>query len=372
MKKKSDRNKTKAELLAEIEKLRKQKSIQEDLTRKPKPGDSLLTKCGNTGTWFFNYNTGIFRCSEVAARTTGIQSTNSKYSLNDFLNTMHSDDRKNFLQELEKAIAGNHSFKMAVRYVHRDKTVLHTLTTADQVHNEDQSGILIGMITEMETEKEFIAGIASEQDRYRQLFELSPTGIILEDKNGTIIDVNPSFCLSLGYKREELIGQSVHILAHPEVKNQVDTNIARLLGGKVLKHTVKSLHKDGSVCYMELREAKVQLSEGGEGILCIAEDYTDRVEAQQEHVQKEKLKGVLEMAGAVCHELNQPLTTLFITTDILLDFPKNENLKEIATIIKNEAVRISKLSEKLMHITKYETRDYIKGQKIFDIHKASE
>jgi PAS domain S-box-containing protein len=370
MKKKPDSKKTKAELLAEIEMLRRQIAPDKDSDENQ---DFLSPiKFGNIGTWFYNYNTGVFYCSRETVRLTGIKSIHPKYSINDFMNTIHQGDCKTFIQELEKASRGNHSFNIPVRYVHSDGTVILTLTAVDRIPNEEKAGILIGLIMEIKPETKFLSGLESDQDRYRQLFELSPTGIILEDKNGKIIDANPAFCLSLGYEREELISQMVHILAHPEVKDQVDGNISHLMDGKVLKHTVKSLRKDGTVCYMELREAKVQLADGEEGILCVAEDHTERVKAQEEHIQKEKLKGVLEMAGAVCHELNQPLTTLFITTDILLDFPRNENIKEIATIIKNEAVRISKLSEKLMHITKYETRDYIKGQKIFDIHKASE
>jgi len=43
----------------------------------------------------------------------------------------------------------------------------------------------------------------------------------------------------MGYRREELTGRHVHILAHPEVREQVDTHIAQLLAGRVLKHNVK-------------------------------------------------------------------------------------------------------------------------------------
>ena len=114
------------------------------------------------------------------------------------------------------------------------------------------------------------------EDRYRLLFELSPSGIILEDQEGIILDVNEAFCRSIGYRRKELIGKHVGILAHPDVKNQVDDNISRLLSGKVLKHNEKSVRKDGSICYMELHETKVILPDGGIGILCVADDHTEQ------------------------------------------------------------------------------------------------
>lgn len=211
-----------------------------------------------------------------------------------------------------------------------------------------------------------------QEDRYRLLFELSPGGIILEDDKGVILDVNEAFCKSLGYERKELVGKKVHILAHPEVQEQVDKNIATLLSGKKLRHNEKSVRKDGSICYMDLKETKVMLPDGRAGILCIAEDFTEHIRAQQEHMKREKLQGVLEMAGAVCHELNQPLTTIAITSDLIQDFPANENMEENVRVIKTEVARMGEITKKLMKITKYETRVYVNGSKIVDIDKASE
>ena len=37
-----------------------------------------------------------------------------------------------------------------------------------------------------------------DEDFYRTLFEFSPSGIIIEDKDGIILDVNPAWCKSLG------------------------------------------------------------------------------------------------------------------------------------------------------------------------------
>ena len=158
--------------------------------------------------------------------------------------------------------------------------------------------------------------LAEKDQRYRLLFELSPTGLLLEDLDGIILDVNPAFCQSLGYTKEELIGQHVDILVHPDVLDQVAENINELKKGKVLKHQEKSLRKNGSICYMELHESKITLPEGKEGILCIAHDVTDKLSAEEDRIQKERMKGVLEMAGAVCHELNQPMTVVSVNSEM--------------------------------------------------------
>ncbi|MBN2366448.1 MAG: PAS domain S-box protein [Calditrichaeota bacterium] len=322
--------------------------------------------------WIYDSGSERFRFSGEASALFGQGGSQKAYSLDDILESIHPEDKKCFLKAFNHLLTDGKSFEQSVRFRKNSRAVINTRTSAEKISgSEDTSTILGTIILYNRTWSTERREVKQYNNQYRQLFELSPTGIIVEDKNGIILDVNPSFCHSIGYNREELAGQDIRILAHPEVRDQVSGNIAALMAGQVLKHTVKSIRKNGSSCFMELRETKVQLPGGDEGILCIAEDFTEKLKAQDEHVQKEKLKTALEMAGAVCHELNQPLTTIFITTDLLMDFPKNENVLDILSILKNEAMRISRLSERLRHIAKYETRDYIQGQKIFDINKAS-
>ena len=87
--------------------------------------------------------------------------------------------------------------------------------------------------------------------------------------------------------------------------------------------------------------------------------------------EREKLQGVLEMAGAVCHELNQPLQCVSGFSELLLmdlktDDPNYETLKNIEAGID----RIGKLTRRIMKITSYQTKPYL-ASKIVDIEQAS-
>jgi PAS domain S-box-containing protein len=368
---------TKEELYKELKKLQKkvsqleEKSRQQSLAETREFASKEKDKCTfRMGSWELEISSGILKCSSDVIDIIQLEPDKKHYSLNDYLERIHSDDRRYFLQEIERATSEKIPFIQTMRYLKADGTVTPTFTKVEPYLEGKKLIKLAGLVVEGTSFQSAVVSDFHAEDSYRQLFNLSPSGIILENRQGIIVDANLSFCRTMGYRREELIGKHVHILAHPEVRGQVDTNIAQLLAGRVLKHNVKSLRKNGSICLMELSETKMTLPDGEEGILCIAEDFTDRLRAQEEQLQKEKFRGTLEMAGAVCHELNQPLTTIFITTDLLLDYPKQPNIKEMMTIIKNESIRIGKLTDKLMRITKYETRDYINGQKIVDIDKA--
>ena len=184
------------------------------------------------------------------------------------------------------------------------------------------------------------------------------------------IDVNPAFCNSIGYKKEELVGQSVDILVHPDALGQVAENINQLKKGEILKHHEKSLRKDGSICYMDLHESKISLPDGKEGILCIANDVTEKVKAEDNRIQRERMEGVLELAGAVCHELNQPMTVVSVNSEIISAQMDKKKLTDKLDAIKREIRKMGKITRKLMHITRYETREYLNGRKILDIDKS--
>jgi hypothetical protein len=97
-----------------------------------------------------------------------------------------------------------------------------------------------------------------------------------------------------------------------------------------------------------------------------------RRQLEEERLQRERLEGVIEMAGAACHELNQPLQTLVGYSHILLEsVPEDSPVYMEVQKIKKSTDQLGEITHKIMHITRYETKEYIKGSKIIDIDKAS-
>ncbi len=94
---------------------------------------------------------------------------------------------------------------------------------------------------------------------------------------------------------------------------------------------------------------------------------------QEALVRKEKLQGVIEMAGAVCHELNQPLQSVSGFSEMLLmDLPADDPNYQSLKMIKEGIDRIGSLTRKIMRITEYRTKEYLGGKsKIVDIEGAS-
>lgn len=98
------------------------------------------------------------------------------------------------------------------------------------------------------------------------------------------------------------------------------------------------------------------------------------LDLQAELRRREKLQGVLEMAGAVCHELNQPLQSLLGYTEMLLmDIDKDTPQFGAAKKIKEGVERMGTLTRKIMDITQYRSKGYLGGKsRIVDIDGASQ
>lgn len=94
---------------------------------------------------------------------------------------------------------------------------------------------------------------------------------------------------------------------------------------------------------------------------------------ERERAEEERFRGVLEMAGAACHELSQPLQVVLglsqlIGSSISKDDPLYEKLEKMNLQID----KMGGIIQKIMNLTTYETREYLKGvSRIIDIEKAS-
>jgi PAS domain S-box-containing protein len=98
------------------------------------------------------------------------------------------------------------------------------------------------------------------QENHRQQAEIKArmdlinvTSLITEsDLNGNFIYVNDKFCEISKYTRDELIGKSQNIIAHPELPKNITQELAETLAqGKIYKNTIPCKAKDGSTFYVE-------------------------------------------------------------------------------------------------------------------------
>lgn len=93
---------------------------------------------------------------------------------------------------------------------------------------------------------------------------------------------------------------------------------------------------------------------------------------QEKLMAEEKTKAILEMAGTICHELNQPLQVIAGYAELLMMKTANDDsCSKMINKIQAQVDRMSEITMKLMQITRYETQEYVGDTKIIDIDKAA-
>jgi CheY-like chemotaxis protein len=97
------------------------------------------------------------------------------------------------------------------------------------------------------------------------------------------------------------------------------------------------------------------------------------LELQNRLAEQEKLRGVLEMAGAICHELNQPLQVVSGLSElILMKMGKDDPNFTRFMKIRESITLIGELTRKIMGISRYRTKGYLDDAKrIIDIQGSS-
>jgi signal transduction histidine kinase len=113
-----------------------------------------------------------------------------------------------------------------------------------------------------------------------------------------------------------------------------------------------------------IKSAKQIVFSGGSHLLEVFMD----ISAVKE---KERLQGVLEMAGAAAHHLGQPLQILLSGTEYLQRQPATDTSAEVVKEMLRAIRRLKSVIHRIQNITRYETEEYLRGKRIVDLDRAS-
>ena len=99
-----------------------------------------------------------------------------------------------------------------------------------------------------------------------------------------------------------------------------------------------------------------------------------RCKIEEDQREKLRLQSVIEMAGAVCHHLNQPLQVCMVNCELLTTGAikvGDDKFFECIEEIEKSLNKMQELTLTFNHIVRYETESYVNGVKIVDINKSS-
>lgn len=142
----------------------------------------------------------------------------------------------------------------------------------------------------------------------------------------------------------------------------------RTLSGIMMVEAEMEFYSKGK---RDLRLSTTYLAENDIVILVI-EDITDIKKAEQQNLERNKLLAAVETAGAVCHEMNQPLQVISGYIDLMTmakDITR-ENYPYLSEM-KEQLDRLGKITRSLQGLRSFKSKEYVYGTEILDLEKSS-
>lgn len=142
---------------------------------------------------------------------------------------------------------------------------------------QDQFAVIVNDITQ---EKQLQANLIQSEERYRSLFENSHAAmLIIDPRNGGIVDANPAAVKFYGWDRELLIGMNIgdiNTLPAHELSTQLEQAVASQRRHFVFQHRLQ----DGSIRDVEVFSGPIMFNDRTV-LYSLIHDITDKLRAEE-------------------------------------------------------------------------------------------
>ena len=228
-------------------------------------------------TWDWNIPSGRLVRSGLHQEVLESDPSVSESTYEQFLSTIHPDDREGVERSVERALQGTDPYQASFRVI-RPNGDVQWLETRGQAYRDD-SGKTVRMIGVTQD----ITGRKRSEEEVRMLkhsIDVHYDGAYWHDINNRLIYVNEAGCRALGYDRQELIGKTLD-----EVNSMATTEVLARVWDKLRTEgffSSESVHrrKDGSEFPVDIITTYVQF--GGREYACgFAHDITERKLAEK-------------------------------------------------------------------------------------------
>ena len=208
---------------------------------------------------------------------------------------------------------------------------------------------------------------------------------IASDMKGEIVMFNETASRMWGIPLDEaLSGMHVDDLYPPEQAREIMKKLrSDDFGGKgkMEPQRIWLMSRTGENIPVQLSAYLIYDEEGSESYTIGSfSDLREKMRAEEKIAfieeklaQSEKQMELAELAGAMAHEMNQPLTSIYGSTEILLRHTETTpKAQRYARIIQDEATRMSDIIKKIGKMTRFETQSYVGSAKITDLDQGEE
>ena len=195
------------------------------------------------------------------------------------------------------------------------------------------------------------------EEKYRNIFENIPISIILINKDGQIVDINPYHLNNIAkgaIPKENYIGKN--ILTHPTVINAgLSEYYKRVLKGEPF--TINDVHFPTTLAgprgYFNVNGMPLFKEDEVVGAVIMHEDITKRRQMEEELLKAKKLESIGTLAGGIAHDFNNMMTVILGNISLAKNETKPKSTAfELLTEAEKASLRTNDLTTRLITFSK--------------------
>jgi two-component system, cell cycle sensor histidine kinase and response regulator CckA len=203
--------------------------------------------------------------------------------------------------------------------------------------------------------RERTAALRDSEEQFRTLCSSAPIGIFRSDMQGDAIYLNPHWSELSGLSLSQGLGQGWQACIHPEDRNLLDESWARTIesgGNFSLEH--RQVTREGKPIWVHAMASPIRDAGGTlQGFVGTVEDITERHQARQELLKKQKLESLGIFAGGIAHDFNNILTAVAGNISLAsLQLDRPELARQRLEDAGKAAVRAGDLTKQLLTFAK--------------------
>jgi two-component system cell cycle sensor histidine kinase/response regulator CckA len=216
------------------------------------------------------------------------------------------------------------------------------LWIGQNVQIEERNGRVVSMFAvarDITARRRTEMALRESEERHRFLAEYSTDMLTRESPDGAILYASPVCFTLLGYSANELVGQSIFELCHPDDLETARAASKRLMTQLTIETiTIRVRRKDGGYIWVETTSQAVKNPKSGgvEAVLSVSRDITERRKLDDELRHVQKMEAIGQLAGGVAHDFNNLLTSIGGFADLLAKSmaSDDERRADVAEILK--------------------------------------
>jgi len=232
-------------------------------------------------------------------------------------------------------------------------------TPEEQLLTERIGSLLSGALANraLNTERDDAVIEAIENDaRFRQIAENVQGGFWLSDlKPHKVLYASPALEHIWGFPAEILYSEPTKWmeLIHPDDRERLNEAAKRAYESGEMYEEFRIIRSDGRQRWIASRGFPIR-DENGEvyRIGGFVEDITERKEADLRLAETERMAYVGELSAGVAHEINNPLTSIMLYSQMMLDEDLPESIRSDLQVVSSQAFRAAKIVRSLLHFAR--------------------